>query len=372
MKYKNALIFLSSLCMMSIFANAGMTSASADSGNIYTGSCGAEGDNITWTYNDETRTMTFSGTGKMDDNVNIVDSENPEWLNLDVPYRAIHVVFEEGITGVDWFDGYFCNVDTFGDETGSLTIAESVKIDDPLWQLLRTSGVYEKITFHGVYGSSFWEGSPMDKFIGEGYSENPVLNITGNTTEGAEWVYTYENAVIYISGNGTVDSTDFGKMPFEKSRGIVIGKNVSLPESDTDRTSLFTRYFAQAQMFRSNQEIFMYPDSPALNAYNETMNVLKSDGIENPESEHPYTLVNEDVNENGSVGIEDATDILSVYAQNAVGVKPDTSGETNVIYTSWDRKNILSDIDGNGNVNLTDATLVLKYYAESAAGISSN
>ena len=326
---------------------------------IYTGTIRCEdGSNITWTYNDETRTMVFSGTGRLPDNVNT--EETPEWKSLDTPYRAIHVVFEEGITGADWFEGYFCDPDVFGDETGSLTIADSVSIDKTFWQLLHASGVYDKITFHGIYGSSSWSFAPIDRFIGEGYSENPVLNITGETSDGAFWTYTYENAVLHISGNGTANSTDFGQMPFEKSRFVVLGKNLKLPESEMDRTSLFMRFFAMGEMYRSNQEIVIYAGSPARTAYTETITMLQADGEKNIEPKYPYTLINGDVNGDGSINCADATEILSVYSNMAVGG----------IDNAQCRKQILCNVNNNGIVDIADATLVLETYAKSAANIN--
>ncbi len=353
MKIKNIFVLTTALSLITSL-NIGV---SAESSAIYTGTIG-ESDNIAWTYNDDTRTMIFSGTGEMPDNVNTV--EVPTWQNLDIPYRAVHVVIEEGITSASWFEGYFCDAEEFGDEIGSLTIADSVSIDNTFWQLLHASGVYDKITLHGVYGSSFWSYAPIDRFIGEGYSENPVLKVTGETLDGAVWNYSYEDAVLHISGNGTVNSTVLGQTPFEKSRALVLGKELYLPQSEIDRTSLFMRYFADDQMYRSNQEIFIYEDSPVMEAYNETIAMLQEDGIENPEEKYPYTLINNDVNKDGSVNCLDASEILSVYANSTVNNSADSDQY---------RKQILCDVSGDAAVNITDAALVLESYAKSAASI---
>lgn len=49
---------------VSAFAEEAIAATDAEQ-TIYTGTCGAEGDNITWTYDTTTQTMTFSGTGSM-------------------------------------------------------------------------------------------------------------------------------------------------------------------------------------------------------------------------------------------------------------------------------------------------------------------
>ena len=45
-------------------ANTSVMADAAD--DVYSGTCGAEGDNITWTYNESESTMAFSGSGCME------------------------------------------------------------------------------------------------------------------------------------------------------------------------------------------------------------------------------------------------------------------------------------------------------------------
>ena len=130
------------------------TSVMADAADVvYSGTCGAEGDNITWTYNESESTMTFSGTGSMEkyyvsrwdtdgyNNPSIV----PEWLTdsrISV-YQARIVVFEEGITEVGKMTD-----DYFGCENSQcfLEVPESVTSLD-------FSNVTNSLALYGLDGS---------------------------------------------------------------------------------------------------------------------------------------------------------------------------------------------------------------------------
>ncbi len=67
-----------------------------------------------------------------------------------------------------------------------------------------------------------------------------------------------------------------------------------------------------------------------------------------------------DADEDGSVGLSDATAILTEYANVAAGLG---SGMTETQITA-------ADVDADGSVALADATAVLSYYAANAAGLN--
>lgn len=75
-----------------------------------------------------------------------------------------------------------------------------------------------------------------------------------------------------------------------------------------------------------------------------------------------YVTVSEsvkgDIDGDGKIGIEDASLILKIYAQNASGI--DTLANNNTA----------TDINGDGKTDIADATCVLNYYAYNAAGLS--
>lgn len=67
-----------------------------------------------------------------------------------------------------------------------------------------------------------------------------------------------------------------------------------------------------------------------------------------------------DVNCDGTVNLDDATMVLTIYASIAAGLPMDSYTEAEIA---------AADVDGNGMAGLSDATAVLSYYAQNAAGL---
>lgn len=81
-----------------------------------------------------------------------------------------------------------------------------------------------------------------------------------------------------------------------------------------------------------------------------------------------------DANLNGSVGIDDATAILTYYAQNAAGMpaaltSDPTSSDEVLAYFLGDIDTESKTMTEGGSLNISDATNILTYYASTAAGI---
>ncbi len=81
-----------------------------------------------------------------------------------------------------------------------------------------------------------------------------------------------------------------------------------------------------------------------------------------------------DANLNGSVGIDDATAILTYYAQNAAGMSAaltadPTSSDEALAYFLGDIDTESKTMAEGGTLNISDATNILTYYASTAAGI---
>lgn len=68
-----------------------------------------------------------------------------------------------------------------------------------------------------------------------------------------------------------------------------------------------------------------------------------------------------DVNQDGTVGVDDATEVLRIYAETAAGTNSDIQIQQ--------AANVNADVDGDGTVTLSDATAILTKYAEKAAGV---
>lgn len=79
------LVLLALFCIGNVDADAA----------TYSGNCGAEGDNVKWSLDTETGTLTISGTGEMEDYAEV--SETP-WYVYSSEIEA--VVIEDGVTSV--------------------------------------------------------------------------------------------------------------------------------------------------------------------------------------------------------------------------------------------------------------------------------
>lgn len=134
---------------VSAFAEEAIAATDAEQ-TIYTGTCGAEGDNITWTYDTTTQTMTFSGIGSMGLERYAITTDLMPWRQGDVAsvYNAKNVVFEEGITDL----GYLSDNTVFGANVDgyTLTVPDSAEKWDWIYRTIRKTMSYAQ------YGSRFY------------------------------------------------------------------------------------------------------------------------------------------------------------------------------------------------------------------------
>ena len=69
---------------------------------VHTGNCGANGDNVTWSYDDETKVLTISGEGAMADFSNAI---NVSWLSYRGNIQSIEISPEITKIGRNAFNG---------------------------------------------------------------------------------------------------------------------------------------------------------------------------------------------------------------------------------------------------------------------------
>ena len=91
------LLSILTACIMT----ASLTALIPASADITTGTCGANGDNVTWSYDSSTQTLTLSGTGATK---SYIDNSEQPYRNL----GAKTLIVEDGITGLgncafSWF-----------------------------------------------------------------------------------------------------------------------------------------------------------------------------------------------------------------------------------------------------------------------------
>ena len=71
---------------------------------VHTGNCGANGDNVTWSYDDQTKVLTLSGKGAMMDFSNAM---NVSWYSYKSNIQSIEISSE--ITKIGKFAFYGCS-----------------------------------------------------------------------------------------------------------------------------------------------------------------------------------------------------------------------------------------------------------------------
>ena len=109
-------LFLLSLSLVVILAALTAFFVLPASAETYSGTCGAEGDNLTWTLDTVIGTLTISGTGKM---ANYNFSSSAPWYSYRNSIKT--VVVANGVTSIGDFAFHECSSLT------SITIPDSVK-----------------------------------------------------------------------------------------------------------------------------------------------------------------------------------------------------------------------------------------------------
>jgi hypothetical protein len=318
---------------------------------VYTGECGADGDNITWTYDTTTQTMTFSGTGEMETYIeDAVSINTPEWTLGDCGkvYDAVDVIFEEGITKI----GYLPS-DVFGkDKTQGhkLTIPESVT-DLDLYYI-------KNVSLYGKSGSWLYYKVKPKNMYEIGIAENPMIPLDGVSETGLIWHFDYTTRVLNISGtDGKCEHGDFYLFDelspmVSVAKRIVVNSDFVPPENsvlDTD-VGAGTDYVSRLV---ETYKIICYKDSTFDEMYQLFMTYYNTnDPVIASWYADKCTYVDEDVihcgdiNLDGVINLSDAVTLSKAMAN---------------VLTLSDTQKTVADCTGDGTIDDSDVATLMSY-----------
>lgn len=325
---------------------------------VYTGECGEDGDNIIWTYDTTTQTMTFSGTGAMQKYVTSVGNDKtPEWVCEDSSiYDPKKVIFEEGITDIGELTPYI-----FGRNRKycSLEIPESVK------NISLTYINKDSLTYYTKYGSYFYYEVAYSVYqqgkgtlISTGVAENPIYPPEGTSETGLTWNFDYQTRTLTISGIDKNEEYLFGKLypMLEISNNLIIDRDF-VPPTHPDPSAPSLNHYLRFLLLEDNgvNNIYCYKDSPFSNAYESAISdydVRFPSAIKNPfygickYIDDGTSVYCGDINLDGNVDLLDVI-YLNKYASSIIQL--------------MDAQKIVADCDGDGNVTDADVTTLMEY-----------
>ncbi len=352
----SAATLLCAACAVPAFAEEApdIATSTTQNQNTFSGTCGAEGDNVTWTFDPSTATMTFSGTGAMmhyyEPTFNPTDIENwphPEWYyNEEMSqYPIEHIVFEEGITDIgsltkDFFQSAaYCTV----------TVPESVTAFDGL-SIMGTSPL-EKVTFYGWDGSWFYEyacgpiasGSYSNlEYISLGVAKNPMYPSSGTNVYGLDWSFDYKSRILSFHGTG-------GIAPVGQS----MPERFTIVEKDCEVSAITAENAVNMSAFLKGYHVYCYKDSSFADAYEEfiqywNQNFEPSRDEDYVRKMYPVNYIEDeyligDINRDNIIDLSDVV-LLGKYVNGSV--KIDT---------------LTADCNGDGGINTHDTVSLLRF-----------
>jgi len=215
---------------------------------------GKAGDNITWEYDADTSTLTFSGSGRMYD---FKMTEDTPWDNIEDPWK-VNIIFEDGITYIGKYAFYdFWNKNfTIPKSVKDIAISAFILVNNDVVAYAGTESEWQDI-FSGSYDKAEMHFSTA--------SADDIPESVAPEKGGANITYEYDDDTntLYINGSGDMYDFKQGYTPWDDTEpytviiedgitsigdnafmGFFFISNVIIPESVTyiseDAFSIFT------------------------------------------------------------------------------------------------------------------------------------
>lgn len=307
--------------------------------STYSGNCGVEGgDNVTWTYDVATATMTFSGTGEMQGLYDVGTEKYtlPSWLYGygAVPnYHPKHIIIEEGITRIvaDRWYLFGHDIPSSESERCTVTIPESLKNtnlfdyainpNDYLTFRVKQQSVayFQLMNAMDLHPDNHWiyESTGLAKDVVA--SEDGMTE--GSSEKGLNWKFDGEKRVLYLSGTDVPAKEGSALRDIQDlvsvAKAIVIDKDF-VPPLGTDLTTWTNYYLKTFYGLEIYHNVYLYRGSLFDQHYLAAKALYKEyEGLTDEEEER-YGIFNQgyyyigesdtcgDVNLDGTVDILDA------------------------------------------------------------------
>ena len=183
-----------------------------DGNVIASGTCGAQGENLTWVLTED-GTLTISGSGEMKD---YSDSSVAPWYTKRT--KILSVVVEDGVTSIGDYAFYFCNMTSVTIPEGVTNIGAcafydcssltNVTIPDSMTHI-----GYEAFCYCNSLANAYFGGSNADfskiKIESGNYDLTDAVVYgslaDGGTCDNYSWILT-QDGMLTVSGNGAIDT----------------------------------------------------------------------------------------------------------------------------------------------------------------------
>ncbi len=311
---------------------------------VYSGECGAEGDNVIWTYDTTTQTMTFSGTGAIYPYYrSFAIQKMPEWDLDDLRkiYAAKHVIIEEGITSVGTLPMSVFGRGENEQQYCTLTVPESVTDIDLICFRNRTD-----ITYYGKTGSYLYYLIGADKMISTGVAEHPYIEFSGSSND-IHWSFDYASRVMTIGGSLGESFGNLLAIPTQlknQVKYVLWEKDLDYPVMITPEGYNAYAYDILSSSLFGEKGCYFYQDSNLARDYEAYLSITGK------ELQYAHYVDKDRIC--GDINLDGKVDLIDGIFMNKV-----TAG----IVTLTDLQKMVADCNGDGSVNDADATTLMEF-----------
>jgi hypothetical protein len=330
-----------------------------------------------WEYADETLTFSVKPDAEIDGEVTLSfsndssddsDDSSDGILYSDIlalpwtEYYAVtkNIVLDDRISYVS--SAVFCGISAKKNSTvTSITCGEACTWTHPVGKPYGGFLTFRAPEYSPTYYFAMQNGYDFES---TGMAENPVFVFDSET-----WQFQTKESLIKLSNinNSNLDELSSAKVWCHMYERILLGE-------DTVYTDDFPSYFygyvvcGLGENPNPNIAVYCYPNLSCIDKLRELGTPVVVLGEDSPERKG-------DANLDGAVGLDDASEVLSYYAQTAAGLDASFTQDEDLNLFAY----YLADVDtestagvdtDTAQVDLEDASHILSYYAQTAAGLS--